>query len=248
MTVDWQDVTPAYNDQACMCGAHAQHRLYSFLFFNPSATLKDASEALHISYSNARLLSTRLRRRKDFGRLCPLCFAPRFYSGSCQNCGFMVDGQPHTTEADFDATSPVHRILPDRGLGGSVSVSNYASLARTLYSGEKLPPARLRKHARNLSHLAEPRQDSLLKAIDSDLLEVLKLRYPDDGVSDMAARLAADEVRRFRRNYPALTAPKGLRRQLVDNVLRRLELLYPQLTREAPDRNTATRVLRDMKE
>ena len=225
--------------QGCKCGAHRQHQLYSFLFFNPGANLRDAALGLHITHAYARMLSTRLHRRKDFGRLCPLCFESRFYNGSCQGCGFVMDGKRQGFELDFDGMSPVHRILPDKGLGSQLSASNYATIARRTYGRERLDPGLLRTHARDLSHLAEPREDRLLKGVCSKLLENLKSSYPEDGISEMAARLAVEEVKIFRMNYRSLKSPKGLADQLASNVLRRLELLSPHFR----DRNSATPVL-----
>jgi len=155
----------------------------------------------------------------------------------------VIDGQSQRIEVHFDSTSPRHRLLPDRGLGSHLSLGNYATLARRIYHGEELPTALLKNHARNLSHLAEPKQDALLKAVCSDLLQDLKKTYPSDEISDMAARLASEEVRTFRANYPMLTRPKALKQQLVQNVIRRLELLYPQLPRQGRGRNNATPVL-----
>ncbi len=238
MTLAYPETT--YFDRPCKCRAHTQHRLWSFLFFHPSATLRDASAELHVSYAYARLLSTRLRRKKDFGRLCPICFAPVFYSAACHACGFTVDGQSQRVELDFDATSPVHRVLPDHGLGGHMSTSNYARLARMMYQSEKLSPALLRTHAASLAHLAEPRQDPLLKSIRSKLLQVLKELYPDDVVSDMASKLASDEIRSFRIDNPLLTNPKELADQTVLKVLDKLSLLYPTLRRQLQHRNDAT--------
>ena len=101
----------------------------------------------------------------------------------------------------------------------------------------------MKTHASNLSHLVEPRQDPLLKSVRSSLLQALKEIFPSDEVSDMASKLASDGVRTFRMDYPMLIAPKGLSDQVVQNVLRRLELLYPQLRRQAQHRNGATPVL-----
>ncbi|HEV2225702.1 MAG TPA: hypothetical protein VGR56_02725 [Nitrososphaerales archaeon] len=242
MTLEY--VEPPYNGHGCKCGAHSQHRLLRFLFENRGATLRTAAEELHLSYPNVRMISTRLKRRPDRGRLCPMCFAPDFFSASCHTCGFTIDGSPPTTTViDPEASSPVHRILPDRGLGGYVSRANYASLARKMYHGENLSHAQLKRHAANLSHLAEPKGDRLMSSVLSKLLEELKRTYPDDSVSEVAARLAAEEVKAFRTNYPSLTAPKGLGDQLVRNVLHRIEILYPHFRRQAQQRNDATSVL-----
>ena len=213
----------------CLCGAHSPHRLLSWMYANPGASLADAAKALGLSESNARMIATRLRRRPDRERLCPLCFAPAFYNKTCHSCGFEAGADSPPLGLDFDAMSPVHRILPGGGLGSDLTVANIAAIARRSYAREKLPPALLRNHARNLSHVAEPRDDALLRAVDSDLLQELKALYPDDGVSDMAARLARFEVREFRAKYPTLGSPKGLRAAVVGNVLERLRLLYPRL-------------------
>lgn len=233
-------VESPYYGQRCSCGAHSQHRLLAFRFFNSGATLKDASEALHFSYGYTRLLATRLRRRKDRDRLCPLCGSPTFFSNSCESCGFTAGADSPTAAIDPEASSPVHRLLPNRGLGGYVSRGNYVTLARKMYRGEDLSPAQLNRHAANLSHLVEPRQDRLLVSVLSRLLQELKADYPEDIVSDVAAKLASEEVKKFRTNYSSLRAPKGLCEQLVSNVLRRMEVLYPRLPRQVQHRNPAT--------
>ncbi len=236
-------VNSTYNGHGCKCRGHSQHKLLAFLFFYPGATLKDASGELHFSYAYTRLLATRLGRRKNRDRLCPICGLPSFFSHSCESCGFTVNRSSSATTVDPNASSPVHRLLPDRGLGGHVSRSDFASLARKMYRGEDLSPAQLRRHAANLSHLVEPRYDRLLSSILSKVLQELKATYPEDEVSDVAARLAKEEVRNFRMNYPSLKAPKGLCEQLFKNVLRKLALLYPRLPRQAQHRNSATSVL-----
>ena len=130
----------------CRCEAHAQHRLLSIRFFHPSASLKDASVELKITYSYAKVLWGRLRQRSDFGKLCPLCFAPGFLPEGCQRCGFEAGSPEVFEETETQAAqdpkkgwvSPVHKILPDRGLGSYLTVGNYATLARRMYSTEKL--------------------------------------------------------------------------------------------------------------
>ena len=257
MTADYAQAT--YND--CKCGAHAQHRFLSYRFFHPSATLKDASVELRISYNYARLLWSRLRKRKDYGKICPICGLPALadvpslsggtLSRTCRNCGF-EPGEDLVLEEDPAAqhpvngwSSPVHRILPDRGLGGRLTTGNIATLARrTMYHGEKIDLPLIRKHASNLSHMTEVKEDNLTKGVRSLVLQELKSTYPDDGVSDLAARLISEEVRTFRSSYPRLSAPKGLKEQLASNVMRRLELMYPRLGRT---RNSATPVLEAVK-
>ena len=245
MTLDYAQTTY----YGCKCRAHAQHRLLNYRFIHPSATLRDASEELHISYSYARWGWARLRRRKDYleGRLCPNCFSSAFANGVCHNCGFeagedLVLGEdPAALHPVKGWSSPVHSILPDRGLGSRLTTGNIATLARRMmYNGEKVDAALLRKHASNLSHLTEVKEDNLTNGIRSLVLQELKSSYPDDGVSDLAARLIVEEVRTFRVNYPQLAAPKGLKGQLASNVMRRLELMYPRLART---RNSATPVL-----
>ena len=218
---------------SCPCGAHQQHRLYAWRYANPGASLAAGAKVLQLSEGNARMIMTRLRRRPDYGRLCPECFAPNFYNGLCQACGFEAGASSPPLGLDFEAMSPVHRILAGGGLGSDLTIANITAIARKSYARDKLPAALLRNHARNLSHIAEPREDALLRAVDSDLLQELKRLYPDDGVSDTAARLARSEIAEFRRKYPALSNPKGLRMAIVALVLQRLELLYPKL-RVAP--------------
>lgn len=223
-----ETVFPFSYGKGCGCRAHSQHRLFRWLYENPSASLVDAAKALGISWGNAKVISARLKRRSDYGRLCPLCFRSTFLRGSCQSCGFVAGVDTPQVAPDFDAMSPVHRILQGGGLGSELTVNDYTTITKLLYSKDKLPPALIRDHAKKLAQWARPHDDALLRGINLDLTNELKRLFPEDGVSDTAAKLAVQEVRTFRTRYPGLGTPHGLRAQVVEIVLARLRLLYPR--------------------
>jgi hypothetical protein len=126
----------------------------------------------------------------------------------------------------------VHRILEGKGLGSEVKVSDMRRILRpgnaslTWYevNGRAM---RLKANLRNNEARLE---DSLAKAIKSDVLQALKESCPDDQVSDVAAKIIEHEVREFRLKYAGLSPnPKGLREVTGRIVLARLEILYPQM-------------------
>ncbi len=72
-------------------------------------------------------------------------------------------------------------------------------------------------------------EDPLIVGVKSDVENELKRSYPSEAITDEAGRLAIKEVHEFRARYPALATSKNVRRQLAENVVRRLRLLHPHL-------------------
>jgi hypothetical protein len=72
-------------------------------------------------------------------------------------------------------------------------------------------------------------EDSLVGAVKSDVENELKRCYPSEAITDEAGKLCKKEVLELRARYPGLASSKNARRQCAENVLRRLEILHPQL-------------------
>ena len=187
--------------------ARTQARLLRFMWENPNSTLKEAARSLKISYFAARHAASRLRKRPDYGHLCPLCFAPNFYNGVCQSCGYESDRIDAPIISDFDSQSPAHSIQP---LGGLGSVMDYRRL-RLQYGGN------------NIANLVKSKsEDRFVEKCRSKLWERLKSDMPSDYLTEVAARLLISEIRYFRANYSPLIGSRGAADAVVENVLARL--------------------------
>ena len=184
--------------------APAQARLHRWLWDHPGATLAAAAKDLHLSYGSVVVAAHRLRRRPP--GLCPECFAPSFHAGVCHACGFEpaapLDALAH---AYAPASSPVHRVQPNGGLG---SETDYYAL-KPKYG------------ARNVAHLVETGSDRFLERCRSMLWEELKGLMLTDGETEALTRFLVKEVREYRAKYPSLAASKGLARALVNLTLLR---------------------------
>jgi len=85
------------------------------MWFHPNATLKDAAHALKLDYAYVRAVWSRLRRRKDFDRLCPLCFHATRVGTVCTNCG--ADFTQPLPGLYSENSYPAIRLLRGKGLG-----------------------------------------------------------------------------------------------------------------------------------
>ena len=195
----------------CAQRAPAQHAVYRWLFDHPGGRLTDASRDLHLSYSSVKVAAHRLRRRADFGRLCPECFSPSFYRLACHACGFEAPAEAPPL-VDFGSQGPVHSLQPLGGLGSS---TDYYSL-KPKYG------------ARNVAHLVEQSPDRFLERCRSRLWEELKGLMLSDGETEALTRLLVRDVQEFRASYPELTRSRGLADALVRRVVARAALLHPQ--------------------
>jgi hypothetical protein len=204
---------PAYPRSGCICGSHAEHLIFRWLWENPSGSLKDAAKDLHISHDAARQRARRARKRVDISRRCPECFRPMLEGLACRNCGAELDAPKLPDGIRFEETSPVHTIQPLNGLGGS---TDYRSLGLSYGS-------------QNVRHLVERPGDSFVESCKSKLWQELKGAMPPDSVTEEATRLLLKEIAEFRARYPVLTRAKGAGDQLVQNVVNRLALRYPVL-------------------
>jgi len=193
----------------CKCKCPGQHLVFRARWHYPQLTLKEISEMLHIDYRNAKVLWFKVRHRPDFNRLCPECFQPHFY-GVCHRCGFEPAREEIPIRIDFESQSPVHRIQRLNGLGSEV---DYNKL-KLVYGGN------------NIRHLVE-RSDTVLESLKSQLWEELKSKMPDDYVTEVAAIVLEQELSEVRRRYPLLIKSKHLKRQILENTIARLKMLYP---------------------
>lgn len=218
------------------CGAPLQHDLLLWTYQHPLATMKQASVELHKSYPLIKMTAIRLRRRPDYAFVCPFCFSPSRFNHVCTACGVEFNGHSQQARVEFDSQSPVHTILPGRGLGSSLSFEEYQKLARlTISHSEKeaLTSPQVNKLINNLAAVMKQqgsgKEDSLIKSIKSDILQALKEACPDDQVSDAAAVMVEEEVREFRLRYQLGHAPRGLRESIGRRVIARLGILHPEL-------------------
>ncbi len=185
---------PARNQGAtdCRCGAHRQHKVFQFMWNNPSARRRDAARALKISESNVWSAIHRLRKR-DLSRRCPECFRPNLFNGVCENCGFepFVPSIPENVK--MDSQSPTNFIHAGNLLGSKVA---YSELGLTNH--ELVLKRRLERGI----------EDSLIRNVKSDVENELKRTYPNEAITDEAGRLVVKEILEFRRKYPALRRPR----------------------------------------
>jgi hypothetical protein len=176
------------------------------------------------------MIWTRITRRPDFSVLCPECYGPERYNGGCHRCGVEFDGRSEP-QKDFETQAPVHSILEGRGLGGGLSYTDLREIARLAVTEKgKDRTEAINVLAGVLARETRPKGDSLERGVLSDLLQSLKEVCPADYISDDAANEALHEIKEFRTKHPDLH-PQGLRQSIVRNVLKRLELTYPQLKR-----------------
>ena len=216
-----------YNPPSCRCGAHRQHRIFRYLWQNPSVPMKRVAAELKISESNVKEGLWELRQRKDLARRCPECFAPQLLNGVCQACGFEPDSPSLRVDVMSDSHSPVNHLHPGNLLGTEVRYSGF-SIQGEDWTGNKAK-IRLNNWGVILDRKIEGKlEENLVREAKSDVMEALKAYYPADSITDEAGRLVVKEVLEFQARYPGLR-PKGLGAAITSNVLARLELRHPQL-------------------
>jgi len=203
-------------DEGCRCKAHQLHRFFRYLWNHPTCSLLVIAKELGVSHSNARQLSHRLKSRPHIDRTCPECFQVQLFGHPpvCQACGFEPTETTPPIEVRFSEQSPTNNLQVGNGLG---SVTSYGEI------GFENNPVIIERRAK-LSI-----EENLIVNCKSDVMQQLKSDYPPEDVSDLAGRLVLKEVRELRARYPLLTHSKYARRQVVENVLGRLALVYPSL-------------------
>ena len=200
----------------CKCGAHRQHLVFRFLWYNPSAKGTAAARALHLTRSNVYEAVWRLRK-KDLTRTCPECFRPSLSGGACLNCGFEPFEPVPPSDVVPGSQHPTNHLHPGNMLG---SVTDYNEVAKA-YGLSNWGFVLKRKVDRQV-------ETPLLDAVRSDVANCL-----DGGASpevmEEAGRLAVKEWREFQAGYPKMARSKLARRQLAERVLARLRLVHPGL-------------------
>lgn len=205
----------------CRCGAHSQHRLFKFRFENPSASLKEASAALHLRYANVRRIASRLNR-KDLSRYCPECFRPTLLNNHCESCGFEAErvgvdfeGKPSTPGTSLTVVTPTN-------LG---SLCDYSALG-------------LGYGSRNIAHIVERPTDAFMtKCVTRLRNELERMRVPEIRIAE-ATSLTIKEIKQFRYRYPLLVRSKVLCDQFVQNSIKLYELRFGPKTHGWPRQNS----------
>ena len=199
----------------CGCSAHTQHRVLRYKLANPSAKQKEIAQDLHLTLAGVKMALSRLKRR-DLSRVCPECFGSRVLNGVCEECGCEPALPVLPLEVRFDQQSQTNSLHAGSELGSQVDyrgvgfVNHWTILKRRMESSL---------------------EDSLLRGVKSDVMQHLKEFYPSEAITDYAGKLCVKETVEFRARYPKLATSKNVRRQLAENVIRRLELLYGQFRR-----------------
>lgn len=170
-----------------------------------------------MSPANIREGLWRLRKR-NLAVTCSECMKEKVFNGVCENCGFEPDAPVLPLEVMADSQSPTNHIFPGNSLGSDV---DYQALrkAGAFTSNEQVVKRWINSTI----------EDSLLRGVKSDVLELLKSSFPNEKVTDEAGRLCVKETVELLSRYPKLETAKYARAAIVQNVLARLKLLHPQL-------------------
>ncbi len=201
----------------CTCGAHSQHRTLRARWDNPTASLRQTAKDLGMNYWTCAKLWERCRKRRDFSRLCPVCFQPKRVGLQCHGCGTELDSIS-SVEIDFDSQYPVHRIQP---LGGLGSMTSYGLVSRRM---------KLNNTGAILKQRAEHDSPSPFQAAKKQMLQWLKGFTPSEDITDAAYRLLSREFSEFENRYPNVRINPQIRTQLLNNAEQRLALAYPQVS------------------
>ncbi len=186
--------------------AKTEKAVFQYMYFNTGSSLKYAARDLKLNYFAVAKAWQRLKDHYDLSTLCPVCFHETLYNGVCHTCGF--EDSEHTFEYGLDRSlkthEPVFMIQPHNGLGTQVDYNllkfKYGSL--------------------NIAHLVEHEDDWIYENIKKKLLNELKKEYPDDRITNLAARILRREYERFKLFYPDLISKRDFNRILIEGVLK----------------------------
>lgn len=178
-----------------------QRKLFAYMWFHPNATLKDAANDLNMSYAYARAVWTRLKKRKDFDRLCPVCFTPSRVGMVCTHCG--ADFTEPLPFFSYDAHAPVFALMPNGGLGT-----------------ELVPHLRF-ANARGavLGHATEPNK----KTLEYARQKLAKMLPNDEKIINLAGLMLEKEFKLFPSLYPGLNVTPKIADAIVKSIYNRLK-------------------------
>ena len=193
--------------------------LFRFKFFNPEASLKDAANALGISYNNAKVAWHRLKQSYNLANLCPICFSQAFDGQVCHVCGFTVERDQELQEKVLEFPEDHETVieLESKGLKLKTSAQDIQSILDHGFRGHK-----------------DERKFERLK--DMLFRELMNYSF-DPSIKALALRILRSEFMNFRSNYPELLSKHGVGELIVRSTIKRLK---PWLTPLSSQRDKVT--------
>ena len=199
--------------------AKTKRALFRFKFFNPEASLKEAANALGISYSDAKVTWHRLKQSYNLASLCPICFSQAFDGKVCHNCGFTAEEDQELQEKALEFPEDHETVidLKGKGLKLKASAQDIQSILDHGFRGHK-----------------DERKFERLKEM---LFRELMNYSFDPGVRALALRILRSEFMNFKANYPELLSKHGVGELIVRSTIKRLR---PWLTPLSSQRDKVT--------
>ncbi len=193
-----------------------QYRLFRWVWYHPTGYLSQAAKDLGISYFAARHAASRLRRSHIVERLCPDCFKPARHDLLCYSCGADFSRTFAPMRYDPESQNPVFSIQPGNGLGSVLTPPPGLTNSRAIIRQQVMKAVV---------------KDQQFEKARSELLEFLKSTSPPERVTEIAYKLLKAEFGEFRTRYPSVKIGTAVREQLVRNVQKRLQLMFPAFIR-----------------
>jgi len=186
-----------------------QAELYRLKYYNPSASLKDLAEALHISYNYARAVYSRLMRNPKYRHFdaCPEC-GTTLINKVCPHCG--IDFNQPMFDGFFGSHSPVIPTFPGNGLGT-----------------DELPHLNFKnslKVIRNqLDRLDDKHLTKIQRAQKKGNKKLAQFLPNDPEIHNYATKLLYKEIVEYALKYPSLSISDKTLNAFIENVLNRLK-------------------------